>query len=603
MIFLLPTRQILDVYSVILSSFVLWFSYWFNQNFIMLEVVESEASKGVSSYLSAQSQSLFANLVAQIAMAFSYDSFRLDSAWSNRGPYVKGMMMKFRAGTYFCLLQPVIWHILALPKAQLKWVPLFSVLIIALELIATILIQTKSILLWFKRCYMTARYMLRTYGIQTFLESQWIRLHVPSVLRVFWLTRMAYQVTYLSVLKVTVNSGMDEPRLFQAEDLLDIGKQVLIAGCETTVALLGMTSIVSFFTHYIGLLMAGFIGSQNDEDKNMGTMSAILFFILALQTGLTSLEEDQRLVRLYRNFCLLSTAILHFVHTMVNPMLMNLSASHSGSLMKHARVLAMCTFLIGFPAWFLHALWAQHSVSTWLLAVTAFSIEVIIKVIISLLVYLLFMTDAYHETFWEKLDDYVYYIKSTGNTIEFTFGIFLFGNGAWIMIFESGGAIRAGMMVIHAYFNIWVQAKEGWKVFMKRRTAVNKINSLPMASESELLEHNDVCAICYQELASARITYCKHLFHGVCLRKWLYVQDCCPLCHKLIYKQESPDDSGEENGNDPENNDNNQGPVPNDPQPDNPLAIPLPDQNGHLIMGQVPERNLNNEINAHHHQD
>jgi len=35
-------------------------------------------------------------------------------------------------------------------------------------------------------------------------------------------------------------------------------------------------------------------------------------------------------------------------------------------------------------------------------------------------------------------------------------------------------------------------------------------------------------------MTSAKITRCKHYFHGVCLRKWLYVQDRCPLCHEII---------------------------------------------------------------------
>jgi E3 ubiquitin-protein ligase RNF139 len=151
------------------------------------------------------------------------------------------------------------------------------------------------------------------------------------------------------------------------------------------------------------------------------------------------------------------------------------------------------------------------------------------------------MIDACRDTFWEELDDYIYYVRSTGSTIEFFFGIFLFCNGAWIMVFESGGTIRACMMCIHAYFNIWVQAKEGWKTFMRRRTAVNKIDSLPSATSAEIDLHNDLCAICYQELKTARITRCHHFFHGVCLRKWLYVQDRCPLCHEVIYSPEDLD--------------------------------------------------------------
>jgi E3 ubiquitin-protein ligase RNF139 len=57
---------------------------------------------------------------------------------------------------------------------------------------------------------------------------------------------------------------------------------------------------------------------------------------------------------------------------------------------------------------------------------------------VSLATYTLFLLDAQRQTFWEKLDDYIYYIKAFGNSVEFCFGIFLFFNGAWILIFESG---------------------------------------------------------------------------------------------------------------------------------------------------------------------
>ena len=124
----------------------------------------------------------------------------------------------------------------------------------------------------------------------------------------------------------------------------------------------------------------------------------------------------------------------------------------------------------------------------------------------------------------------------TGNSVEFCFAVFLFFNGGWILFFESGGTIRATMMVVHAYFNIWCEAKVGWKTFMKRRTAAAKINSLPFATQEELSQHDDVCAICYQDMHQAKITRCKHFFHSMCLRKWLYMQDTCPLCHAVLYK-------------------------------------------------------------------
>jgi hypothetical protein len=29
------------------------------------------------------------------------------------------------------------------------------------------------------------------------------------------------------------------------------------------------------------------------------------------------------------------------------------------------------------------------------------------------------------------------------------------------------------------------------------------------------------------------------LFHAVCLRKWLYLQNTCPLCHEILYKEDT----------------------------------------------------------------
>lgn len=60
------------------------------------------------------------------------------------------------------------------------------------------------------------------------------------------------------------------------------------------------------------------------------------------------------------------------------------------------------------------------------------------QVCVSLATYTLFLLDARRQFFWEKLDDYLYYVRAFGNSVEFSFGILLFINGAWILVFESG---------------------------------------------------------------------------------------------------------------------------------------------------------------------
>lgn len=60
---------------------------------------------------------------------------------------------------------------------------------------------------------------------------------------------------------------------------------------------------------------------QVDTGSNLGT----LFFILVLQTGLTELRPEKRLLKLYRNLSLLSMALLHFAHLQADGVLSKLA--------------------------------------------------------------------------------------------------------------------------------------------------------------------------------------------------------------------------------------------------------------------------------------
>jgi len=540
---MLWTKHLMIVYMYLISVGIVFVSYWVNVSTMKVIistphhcVLEDILSLNLKTLADPDGcfMALMQNYLLQLILAYVFLYVHLGPRYS----ILKRLLP-------LSFLAPSALAMLPLPPTVLYHAPVFSALLPLAMVKFVLWCSAYPIFQTFFGGYQYARNFVSNLGLSALVETEWLRLNVPCVLRTFWLPRVVEQgvtLMYASWMP------LGDPWPF----LLTSVKSLLISGCETLTAVLGMTSVISYVCHYIGCFFQWVLLTEDDDDKSIGTVSAILFYILALQTGLTGLEPEKRFVRLCRNFCLLFTALLHFIHNIVNPLLMSLSASHNPCVHRHVRALLVCLFLILYPISLLVYLWTNHTLSTWLLAVSAFSVEVVVKVVVSLLIYSLFLLDAYRSTFWEKLDDYVYYIRAFGNTVEFCFGIFLFFNGAWILIFESGGAIRAGMMCIHAYFNIWSEARAGWSVFMKRRTAVNKIESLPEASEAQLDRLDDVCAICYQEMRTAKITRCNHFFHGVCLRKWLYVQDRCPLCHDILYKVEAEvkEDAGGRRGTD-----------------------------------------------------
>ncbi|XP_065226508.1 protein TRC8 homolog [Planococcus citri] len=545
---ILNIRELIIVYFYLISISMLYFSYQQNVKFVGFVITLDAEMKSPSiedhvykELLFSLGAALLRTVIVQCVIGFIYQ-------------YLNPMVLKYRWLSKTILISflfPVILSLLPLPTWVLVHVPFYTMMLpVAVSKYifwSSVPAMTQYIVSGWRFC----RNFVVGFGLPALLETEWSKLHIPVVLRVFWILRLldhttSYIMQHDIAKNTTLSFDFNETSILTnysehivvfLPTIMHMVKSLLISGCETFIAVLGMTSVISYICQQIGYFFQ-YVLLIEDEDKNFGTVSGILFCILALQTGLTGLAPEKRFIRLCRNFCLLFTALLHIIHGILNPLLMSLSASHNPVMHKHIRALVVSAFLIIYPMWLLFYLWKSDSISTWLLAVSAFSIEVIVKMIISLIIYFLFLLDYYRETFWEELDDYVYYIRSFGNSVEFCFGIFLFFNGAWILLYESGSAIRAMMMCIHAYFNIWCEAKSGWSMFMKRRTAVKKIDTLPDARSTDLDSLHDVCSICYQKMRTAKITTCKHFFHAVCLRKWLYLQDYCPICHSILYNQE-----------------------------------------------------------------
>jgi E3 ubiquitin-protein ligase RNF139 len=182
-------------------------------------------------------------------------------------------------------------------------------------------------------------------------------------------------------------------------------------------------------------------------------------------------------------------------------------------------------------------LWRVTTFSTWLLAITAFSLELIVRLLASLAQYTLYVLDAHnHFSNVDSFDEYIFRVKAITSCFEFILGVFLLLNGFYILFFEAGGALRAFMLAIHAHLNIIKNFRRGWQILRNRKSAWDNVNQLPLATEEQIENYNDICSICHNILiiGNTCVTPCLHLFHRKCLQKAFYTTKNCALCSRPI---------------------------------------------------------------------
>ncbi|XP_075004407.1 uncharacterized protein LOC142081589 isoform X7 [Calonectris borealis] len=170
----------------------------------------------------------------------------------------------------------------------------------------------------------------------------------------------------------------------------------------------------------------------------------------------------------------------------------------------------------------------------WLLILVSSCMLTSLQVMGTLFIYALFMVELLQDAPLERMDEIIYCVNAVSRVLEFLVAVCVVGYGTWESLFGEWSWMGASVIIIHSYFNVWLRAQSGWRSFLLRREAAKKINSLPRATGGQLRDHNDVCAICFQDMQVAVVTPCSHFFHAACLRKWLYVQDTCPMCHQQV---------------------------------------------------------------------
>ncbi|KAK9534256.1 hypothetical protein VZT92_009312 [Zoarces viviparus] len=359
--------------------------------------------------------------------------------------------------------------------------------------------------------------------------SLWNQLAVPVLFSVFWFVLFVVQLCSdtTSVRTSASHQGVMVLLLTSVSEC-----------CATPYSLLGLTFVVSYLA--LGLLnlckfyLGGYAAVQSDNVMHRGVTEGITLLLLALQTGLLDMQALQRTFLLSIILFIVVTSTLQSMIEITDPVILALGASRNRSVWKHFRGLSMCLLLLVFPVFMAFKISQFFHMDFWLLILVSSCMLTSLQVTGTMLIYSLFMVELFRSDPIESLDEVIYWVNAVSRVLEFVVALCVVAYGTWESLFGEWSWMGASVIIIHSYFNVWLRAQSGWRSFLLRQEAAKKINSLPRATAQQLQQHNDVCSICFQEMAAAVITYCGHFFHGNCLRKWLYVQETCPMCHQTV---------------------------------------------------------------------
>ena len=367
------------------------------------------------------------------------------------------------------------------------------------------------------------KWMYRMYGGNVLLLFHWRRLNIPTCMIAMYVLLFSYNLVIFLVFSNEVLSAMQFLHL------------CIALSCNTTLSMMACCFVIHRISRTIlyGIKLIHREENVVAQDDPIGSPDGMRegfgFFFLGLYTGLSNCHISRKLILLQLIFFLLISALVKSMFEVTEPILLAVASQHINSYKKHLRVVLFSLLLL-IVSIFLS--FRVYTLKEKIPFVTP-NVITIAQITAALLLYTLYLYEAHQNGTWDQLDDYVYYINGTCRLFEFAVISAVLCYRVCDFSLEWT-LFQAFVAALHVYFNIWTPAREGLQSLKLRFQVNQKLNSLPSATEQEIEDLQDVCAICLDELRAAKVTPCKHYFHSLCLRKWLNVQDNCPMCHTNI---------------------------------------------------------------------
>lgn len=202
----------------------------------------------------------------------------------------------------------------------------------------------------------------------------------------------------------------------------------------------------------------------------------------------------------------------------------------------------LITFLT-FTLFTIFTVLSRQQVTTQSLFLLTDSVYALTFVISAIWKLVILLRDMKTKTVWENRSTILYY-----SDLTFAYSLFSIELLHSLHLLLLGLSFPLKLYCLKNLYKTIMDIQKRYRRHSNYRCIVELIESnFPIANQEDIA---DDCAICWDEMKSARKLPCSHLFHDSCLRSWLEQDTSCPTCRTGLKSQHdisiSETESGEE---------------------------------------------------------
>ena len=312
--------------------------------------------------------------------------------------------------------------------------------------------------------------------------------------------------------------------------------------CTTVTVLLGISQCLCILSNVIVALSRIFVTGVIDIqmllssfDAKIGTIVSLECLSTALVCGVLNLQETERTDKMALILLVAFNVIIVQVWSVTEPYFLSLiNTGERIGILAYGRVMFFSILITTLALGVSLRASAVYGIDVWVTVNATGCLIVVSRCAFSFLEYTLVAIAWTLEEEFETMESAIYYCRMLNSLTTAFFGIitcYYRYSPAFFLCHFITQLLMTGISAANMFKLILYKE---WISFQTRRQYSRRLDGLHSATEEDIQLNNDVCSVCLNDLKEGKVLACGHIFHKICIRKWLQLKSTCPLCSQDV---------------------------------------------------------------------